>query len=592
MKISLEQKLISVFLVFLLGIFVIGFMAYRNNIALDEANAWVQHTEDVLLEADKVFSLTRDLGGERAYNSTHDKEFIEPFENAEKNVFYQMGILKDLTRDNPVQQQRVDSIAVYTRNRIDLARHCFELTGQNKMAEAEALINSKQGKFWNDKIRETVTALQSSENNMLAERKATNNQKIQAFNNIIIALFSVLLLLLAATFIAIRHNLTARNKLENELGEANNFLFSILENIPNMIFVKDAKNLKFVRFNRAGEKLLGQSRENLIGKNDYDFFPKPQADFFTSKDREVIARGEVQDIAEEPIQTPGGERWLHTKKIPINDENGRPLYLLGISEDITEHKNNLDEIKQLNSELGKTINQLLQANKEMEAFTYSVSHDLRAPLRIIDGFGEILLKDYGTKLDEEGAKTLRVIMSNAKHMGQLIDDLLNLSRLGRAKLSVKYSDMQEIVEEVVEAIKVMAPNVNAEIKIGFLKAVECDPSLMRQVWMNLISNAIKYSRKKEHPLIEIACNVTDDNVVYYIKDNGVGFDMKYSHKLFGVFQRLHKTSEFEGTGVGLALVQRIIIKHGGNIWADSKPDEGAVFYFTLSHGHEAQNQQA
>jgi light-regulated signal transduction histidine kinase (bacteriophytochrome) len=212
-----------------------------------------------------------------------------------------------------------------------------------------------------------------------------------------------------------------------------------------------------------------------------------------------------------------------------------------------------------------------------------VSHDLRAPLRIIDGFGEILAKDYSHAFDEEGKHTLEVIMSNARHMGQLIDDLLNLSRLGRSNITVKRVDMREIVEDVIQVLGVMDPQVGkSEIKIHAMIPCECDLSLIRQVWINLISNAVKYSRKNEHPLINIGSEIKDGRPVYYIKDNGVGFDMKYYNKLFGVFQRLHKISEFEGTGVGLALVHRIVTKHGGKVWAEAIENQGAAFYFTLT----------
>ena len=440
----------------------------------------------------------------------------------------------------------------------------------------------KEGKNLSGRVRQLVSELQFDETKLLKERKEATEQRMEISNRFLYGLFGGLMVLLIASYVGFRYNHEKQTQLKNELRDTNRFINTIIENIPNMIFVKDAKNLKFIRFNRAGEKLLGSSREELIGKNDYDFFPKEQADLFIQKDKEVLLSGELSDIAEEAIQTREGLKWLHTKKIAITDENGIPQYLLGISEDITNSRHYLSEIKQLNVDLENTVNQLTSANKEMEAFTYSVSHDLRAPLRIIDGFGEILLKDYGDNLDAEGKHTLEVIMANAKHMGQLIDDLLNLSRLGRTPLNIKQVGILELVEDVVHALTVMEPNaVKTEIKIKPLTDCQCDANLLRQVWINLIANAIKYSRKSPSPYVEIGCEIKDAQTVYYIKDNGVGFDMKYYNKLFGVFQRLHKVSEFEGTGVGLALVHRIITKHNGKIWAEAAEQKGATFYFSL-----------
>ncbi len=581
MKFSFEQQLSFAFAAFFAGTVFMGYTAYRNNLAFNESNHRIRHTEEVLRETDQVVSLSKDISGERAYLSTSNRQFLEPLNQASKSVFVHIASLKNLTTDNPAQQQRIDSLQFYVSKRLDFVSQCIQLIDQKKTDSAATLIATQQSRFWMNKIRKSTADIQQEEEVLFQKRKAINDQSINAFSGTILTLFSGLLFLLIVTYITIRYNLTKRIKLEEELKRTNRFVNAILENIPDMIFVKDAEDLRFIRFNKAGEKLIGQPRENLIGKNDYDFFPKSQADSFTAKDREVIKGGKLIDVAEEPIQSPQGERWLHTKKIPIYDESGKAQYLLGISEDITENRIRLAEIRKLNDELEKTVEQLTQANKEMEAFTYSVSHDLRAPLRIIDGFSEILLKDYRDKLDNDGVETIKVITSNARHMSKLIEDLLNLSRLGRAELVKKQNDMNRLVNDVVEAIRIVDNKINVPIKVHNLSGAFCDYNLTRQVWMNLISNALKYSRNVDKPEVEIGSIDKDGVSVYYVKDNGVGFDMKYAHKLFGVFQRLHKATEFEGTGVGLALVHRIITKHGGKIWVEAKLSEGATFYFTL-----------
>jgi PAS domain S-box-containing protein len=383
-------------------------------------------------------------------------------------------------------------------------------------------------------------------------------------------------------FIAFINDITERKKNEDEIRQTRDFLNSILENIPNMVFVKDAKDLRFVSFNKAGEQLLGYSKSDLIGKNDYDFFPKKQADFFTGKDREVLSKRDVSDIPEEPINTAKGELWLHTKKIPVFDETGKAVYLLGISEDITERKRNEEKIKRLNKELLNNISQLESSNKELESFSYSVSHDLRAPLRAIHGYSSILMEEYSKSFDEEGKNMMVSIQMNAKKMGQLIDDLLAFSRLGKKELQKKPVDMNKLVNTVIPEVTSFYPTVKPEFVIHNMPIASVDYNLMAQVFTNLISNAIKYSARVTTPLIEIGGEENGKKITYYVKDNGIGFNMDYYNKLFGVFQRLHDAGEYEGTGVGLAIVKRIITKHGGEVWAESEPGKGATFYFSLN----------
>ena len=225
--------------------------------------------------------------------------------------------------------------------------------------------------------------------------------------------------------------------------------------------------------------------------------------------------------------------------------------------------------------------QLETANKELEAFSYSVSHDLRAPLRAVDGYVRILMEDYGTYLDEEGKRICSVISRSAKQMGELIDDLLALSRIGRATIQTQRVDMVNMVKSVYYELTSEEERKNFVFQVGSLPSANVDPTLIRQVWINLIGNAIKFSSKKETINIEINAKQEEGETIYFIQDYGAGFDMQYADKLFGVFQRLHSTKEFDGTGVGLAIVQRIINRHGGRVWAEGKVNQGATFYFSL-----------
>ena len=244
-----------------------------------------------------------------------------------------------------------------------------------------------------------------------------------------------------------------------------------------------------------------------------------------------------------------------------------------------------EELKVLNETLEVKVkertSQLESVNKELEAFCYSVSHDLRAPLRVINGYAKMLMQKESANMTQLVRENLQVMMQNATQMGMLIDDLLDFCRLGRAPLAVKTIDMNEMVKTVIDEVKADNQNIQPEFNLHELTATKCDPVLMKQVWTNLISNAVKYSRKKDKSIIEIGTTHVNGSTTFFVKDNGAGFDMKFSDKLFAVFQRLHKVTEYEGTGVGLALVHRIITKHDGKIWADAKVNEGATFYFTL-----------
>lgn len=263
-------------------------------------------------------------------------------------------------------------------------------------------------------------------------------------------------------------------------------------------------------------------------------------------------------------------------------QRGDDVAFTAIIRDVTERKRTEAALRESEAHLERQVAELGAVNRELEAFSYSISHDLRAPLRAIDGFARILVEDHGAQLDADAHRLLDVVRNNAGRMGRLIDDLLQFARVGRQVAHPVAIDMTDLVRAVVADLHAAAPA--AVISVGSLPPALGDPALLRQVWVNLIGNALKYSAKRARPTVEIGATngtETSDEVGYYVRDNGVGFDMQYAGKLFRVFERLHRAAEFDGTGVGLAIVQRIVHRHGGRAWATSEPDKGATFYFTL-----------
>jgi len=324
---------------------------------------------------------------------------------------------------------------------------------------------------------------------------------------------------------------------------------------------------------------LGYKKEDLLGqKAEYALTPESYS--FGKPNFERVFRGETFSLERRILDCD-----ILTRYVPLKDENNVVYNAMIVVLDITEMKKAQHDILELNVNLENKVaertEELALVNKELEAFTYSVSHDLRAPLRVIDGFADILLTDHADKLDAEGRRTIGIITSNARKMGQLIDDLLNLCHLGRQEIVTSRVDMTRLAKSVITEQLLLYKGREVTITTDPLLPVSCDHNLMLQVWVNLISNALKYSGKQDQPAIHLSSYLSDNNAVYSVRDNGVGFDMKYADKLFGVFQRLHKVAEFEGTGVGLALVQRIILKHGGRVWAEAEKGKGAVFYFSL-----------
>jgi PAS domain S-box-containing protein len=332
--------------------------------------------------------------------------------------------------------------------------------------------------------------------------------------------------------------------------------------------------------NRAAQRIERVAVDGVVGRSVVEVFPGIEGMGLLDVFRRVWRTGQPENQPASVYRDERIEGWRenYVFKLPSGE-------LVAVYDDVTARKRAEKEVQDLNRELEARVQartaELRAANEELEAFSYSVSHDLRAPLRAIDGFSRVMDEEYGRGLDEEGRRLLGVIRANTQRMSQLIDDLLAFSRAGRHRMQRAPVDMAALAREAFGEQLPEAARARVTLNVGALPNVDGDPAMLRQVWANLLSNAVKFSAPKEKPVIEVFGEVDGEDAVYHVRDNGVGFDMQYADKLFGVFQRLHSTGEFEGTGVGLALVQRIVQRHGGRVWAEGTVGEGATFSFAL-----------
>lgn len=388
-------------------------------------------------------------------------------------------------------------------------------------------------------------------------------------------------------------NTTERRQAERQ----SRLLSAIVESSDDAILSKDLEGI-VLSWNKGAEKMYGYTASEAVGRPITFLIPADHPNEYPRLMGDLKLGKSIDHYETERIAKDGRRIFVSLTLSPLR-ENGRIVGASVIARDITDRKHAEEEIQRLNQDLERRVvertAQWQASNKELEAFAYSVSHDLRAPLRAIDGFSRILLEEHAPELPEEGQRYLNIVRNSALQMGELIDDLLSFSRLNRQPLNKQPVDMGALVRRTLDDLAREQEGRQIEIAISELPPCEADAALMRQALINLLSNALKYTRYRVPARIEVGAMPQDgltvrEATVYFVRDNGAGFDMRYGDKLFGVFQRLHRAEEYEGTGVGLALVHRIITRHGGRVWAEAAVDRGATFYFTLEPGAEMHSQ--
>ena len=608
MKTSILQKLLLFSFIIIAGNAIIGYAVFKSSQKLRESEKWVLHTEQVIFQSEKILSLGIDIeSAARGFVITNDSNYLEPLFIAEKTAFNYIGQLSKLTQDNLAQLKRLDSLDSYINKRLNFSLQMIEIRNKQGLAAAINFASNKNGKIYSDHIRNISIAIQQEETDFLKQRKQTNEHSVAIFNRFIVIMFVLMELFTILLLIVSFKNLLQHKEKEKraeELIVANKELAFQNEEKEKraaelIIANKELDYQNAEKEKRAAELII--ANKELVYQNEEK--EKRAAELIIANKELVYQNEEKEKRAAELIiankelvfeveekEKRAAELIIANKELvfEVEEKEKRAAELIIANKELVYQN---DEKKKRAAELviadKEVVIQFEQkekqeaANKELEAFSYSVSHDLRAPLRYIAGFADLLVKNNSSQLDETGLKYLKYISESTLEMGNLIDALLTFSRLSRTELQKTKINSKNMVNRILKTFSDELVGRTVEINLSKLPDAMGDENLINQVWINLISNALKYSKNKEKTIIDIGSKIENGNTIFYIKDNGAGFDMKYANKLFGVFQRLHKARDFEGIGIGLANVQRIITRHGGKCWAESEVDKGATFFFSL-----------
>ena len=544
--------------------------------ALDHARRTREALEKTLITVDDAET------GQRGYLLSRQDSYLGSYEAAIKKLPGLLARLEKLTADNSEEHSQLAALNhLIGLKREELAKS-IELQKVKGPAAAMTVALAGNGKQAMDAIRNLITKMKGEERNRIVvqdvqwEASARKTSRLMTFG--LITIFAAILLVI----LILNIEASERVRVERALREGEMQFKLLVESVRDYAILMLDPEGRVISWNLGAERIKGYTEQEILGRHFSCFYSledveagKPAKEIETA-----LALGRVEDEGWR-VRKDGSRFWATVLITAVRDEQGNLRGFSKVARDITERKRVDEEIQRLNRDLKLRASDLETSNKELEAFTYSVSHDLRAPLRHIDGFSQMLVEEYGPQLPEGAQGYIARIRGGVRQMGQLVDALLSLARLNRQDMRLQVSDLSSLVDQVMDEVKREVNGRTIDWKIQALPFVECDPALMKQVFVSLLSNAVKYTRPREHAMIEVGTASENGRPVVFVRDNGVGFNMKYADKLFGVFQRLHRAEEFEGNGVGLAIVSRIIHRHGGSVWAESELDKGATFYFKL-----------
>jgi PAS domain S-box-containing protein len=620
---ALKRRVTGAFIIGLLLTIFLGFSSWRSTrLAANDAD-WVAHSYAVMATIELTTKHVIEFEtSARTFALTGQDPLLAHYEAARSTAVQDVDTLRHLTADNPDEGRLLDVLEPQVRAALEFAegvvakRRTQAVPDNAEILETERLM---------DAVWTTTKKMHDEEMRLLSQRtEKTRQERGLASLTMVFGVFVGAALLTVARFAVRREiDVSARGReqlkvlntdleqrvehrtaaLQSEIGERKQAEAALRQS--------DARRRFALETAKLGDWVLDlntmQATRSLLHDQIFghpSLLPAWNFDIFLGHvhldDRERVAEAFKGSMKREDkwdlecrIICPNGEmRWIWACGDHYRDLSGKAIWVAGIIQDVTQHKALEEEIKMLNNELEQRVAertaQLETVNKELEAFSYSVSHDLRAPLRHISAFSKILVEEFSPSLDPTAQRYLDRIQTGTQEMGLLVDELLNLARVGRHPLRLRSTGLNSIVAEVMAILQPDSEGRQVKWVIGDLPAVECDPVLVKQIFQNLLANALKFTRPRTHAVIEVSHQERkeDGQLVFMVRDNGIGFNMKYADKLFGVFQRLHSTEDFEGTGIGLVTVQRIVHKHGGRVWAVGEADKGAAFSFTLGAGKQ------
>jgi PAS domain S-box-containing protein len=588
-RFSIRRKIVLGFGLVLVMLGLIGFISFRSTRAFINMADWVAHTREVMeIEERTQRHLMEMESGRRGFLITGDESLLRGLEDAQARIIENFNALKTYTADTPQQTLKLDRLLMLIQRSFAQQQLEIETRRTQGFEPSAAIFIKGESEQTTHEIRTILADFDREQRELLAERAALTQLNGHATTIAILAsaVFTFIALLVACYLIL--RDVAARRRAEEALAAEHNLLLSIIDTIPDHVYVKDLDG-RFILDNVAHRKLHGPKTDgSTMGHTVFDLYAADEAARFDEDDSYVLETGQPILNREQPlVREDGRETWVEVTKVPLRNPAGETIGLVGISADISDRKEAAERMRRFAA-------QLEQTNAELQNFASVASHDLQEPLRKIQAFSDRLRTKCGDALNAQGLDYLDRMQSAAQRMQVLIQDLLKLSRVTSRAQPFEKCDLHVIVQGVVSDLEITIEQKRAGIEVGPLPVIDADPLQMRQLFQNLISNALKFQRPTDLPRVIVEARVyqmQDRNIPgavpggmickIVVRDNGIGFDGKFADQIFIVFQRLHSRSEYEGTGIGLAICRKITDRHGGTIVAKSAEGQGAAFIVTL-----------
>ncbi len=570
------NRLLIGFLAALFLLIGVGFLSWRNSVRLAETHRLVAHTHEILQNLEDLQRRLSDAeAGQRGFLLTGEESFLAPYKGALKSVREMVVTLKTVTADNPTQQKSLEEMGPLIEQRIEIMDRRIHTRRTEGLASVTTPTVLREGEQLMNDIGRLNDRMEEEETRLLQIRRAAAEETFQRFARIGSVAGIVSVVIFALIFAALMRENANRRESEKALAASELRFRSLTENVKDYaIFMLDSEG-KVATWSKGAEKFKGYKSEEIIGKHFSTFYPpedlaakKPERELGTA-----LAEGRVEDEGWR-VRKDGSRFWAYVTITALRDKDGNLLGFSKITRDMTERKKAEEKLKE-------TVDELNRSNAELEQFAYVASHDLQEPLRAVSGCVQILQRRYTDKLDAKASELIQHAVEGSVRMQTLINDLLAYSRVSSKAQPLEEVDSGKVLKNTLLNLRAAIEESHAQVIYNGLPAVFADPAQLSQLFQNLVGNALKY-RGDLPPEIRVDAVLEDDaHWRFAVRDNGIGIEPQYFERIFRLFQRLHTRREYTGTGIGLALCKKIVERHGGRIWVESKPEKGSTFYFTL-----------